>query len=86
MGEFERGTDQAAENFLASVHPLPALGAVAGNEDLAFEIRQQETTVMGRCLDDEDFATDVDVRLFTDNLHQALFKLMQDARADGVGA
>ena len=79
------GTDQAAEDFLASVHPLPALGAVAVNEDLAFEIRQQETTVMGKCLQDADFAGDVDQRLFTDNLHSALFNLMQTARADGVG-
>jgi replicative DNA helicase len=85
MGEFEMGTEQAAENFLASVHPLPALGAVAVNEDLAFEIRQQETTVMGRCLDDQDFAAEVDSKWFNDNLHQAMFKLMQDARADGVG-
>ena len=79
------GTDQAAEEFLASVHPLPALGAVAVNEDLAFEIRQQETTVMGKCLKDTDFAADVDQRLFTDNIHSALFNLMQNARADGVG-
>ena len=79
------GIDQAAEDFLASVHPLPALGAVAVNEDLAFEIRQQETTVMGKCLKDPDFAGDVDQRLFTDNLHSALFNLMQNARADGVG-
>ena len=79
------GTDQAADNFLASVHPLPALGAVADNEDLAFEIRKQETTVMGKCLKDQDFAEDVDIRLFTDNLHSALFNLMQNARADGIG-
>ena len=40
---------------------------------------------MGKCLKDQDFAEDVDIRLFTDNLHSALFNLMQNARADGIG-
>lgn len=78
--------DMAANNFLASVHQLDPSGGQADDGSLKeFEIYKQEATVLGKAIADPDYANDIDIKLFSDDLSRSLFGLMQKARGEGIG-